>query len=763
MKTLNFIPTPLPNESPTSVIKRLCLRNGYSKVSKFETFYLASGLPKVCPLLQGSRFERFIVSNSAKPSQEQVKNCFYRTAESSWGPINIGKIHLSRRLLRPVDAALCTECMNDGREHVLKDNYLTSHCPIHNRHYLFNCPKCERKLTWQNQLTYYCDCGELLISPPCSWSEALPERRLMELFESGDQARFDQVIAIIRHLGIDLKTVSTASFHDLFTAAIALVFDDVERASLALYNTCNVSNPIETEVILSMLQPVVSPSTIERLQDQLSKLPAKALTTKSTILIPPRIMPQLLHIGLEQWQILKNYTSFRKLRLARGGRHSYTVEELQRIAHDIRSLSTPVDQRESLELGIRDGLYYEIKDVVDKLSVGQLHFSYLMRHCALGKKQVQYSKTYLPKESVDEFADNHIRTSTLRRRLKVSASTIQLALQRLSISYPLFSDWYGPPFFIDLKDLSAIEKTIKSFPSIKSKLKHAARRVCTSPSTPFIKLAKAASILRVHVRTIRYYVDIGTLSHHPDSVGLVSHEDVLKFHQEFATPSDLGRELNISSKMVTRVMQGLGISPMAGPYITGAVSQIFDRSQLPADLKYRVNPHHDGFGMYWLRNEILTVRETAENLGLSLSDTARLMKLFIKPIRAVCYQHYQGISIQEKDKLRDLLHSLVPLSDFLLAHSITHHNFARRFTGPGFVQTVRIGGIEFLTQNGAEKIDALMREYCTTMEADRVLSTSRGGGQKIIARYDIRPHFLPNYNYKFPLYKIDDLLKIARR
>lgn len=759
MKTLNFIPTPLPNESPTSVIKRLCLRNGYSKVKKFEAFHFAAGQPKVCPLLQGSRFERFLVANSTESLQEQVKKSFYSTTESTWGYINIGKLHLSRRLLRPVDAALCTECVNDGWEHIVKDNYLTSHCPIHNRHYLFTCPKCERQLSWQNQLTSYCDCGELLISPPCSWTEALPEQRLMELFEIGDQPRFDRVISIIRHLGIDLKTVSTASVYDVFAAATALVFDDVERATLSLYNTYNIPEPLETEIVLSMLQPVIPTFTIDLLQEQISKLPLREQPFASKILIPPRIMPELLHLSMDQWDILKNYTNIQKLRSAREGRHSYTVEELEQIAREIRS-SGPVDKKQKLEIAIRDGLYYELKAARNKLSVSQQHFSYLMQHNMFGKKQVLNSNVYLPRDLVDDFANNHIRTATLGRRLKVSSSTIHLALQRLSINYPLFANWYGPPFFICIEDIPAIEETIRSSPLNKSTSIPASRRVLRSPSTPVVTLTKAASILHVHAKTIEYYRDIGTLSHHPESLSLVSYEDVLKFHQNFATPSDLGQELNISSRVVTRVLQRLGISPMAGPFVTGTPSHVFDRSKLPADLKYRVNPYNDDFGMHWLRKEVSTTTEIAKELGLSLTDTAELMKRFIKPTRAPCYQHYQAFSPKDKEKLQALLHSLVPLSGFLAAHSMSHHIFTRRFTNPGFVNKIKIGGVEYLTRDDCKKINSLMSEYCTTMEADKILGLTRGGGAKRIKRLGIRPHFLPHYNYKYPLYKIDELLAL---
>ncbi|QXI46741.1 hypothetical protein HU763_018500 [Pseudomonas anuradhapurensis] len=228
----------------------------------------------------------------------------------------------------------------------------------------------------------------------------------------------------------------------------------------------------------------------------------------------------------------------------------------------------------------------------------------------------------------------------------------------------------------------------------------------------------------------------------------------MKFHQNFATPSDLGQELNISSKVVTRVLQRLGISPVAGPSITGTTSQIFARSVLPADLKHRVNPYNDDFSIYWLRNDISTIAQTAKELGLSLPDTSRLIKLFIKPTRAPCYRHYHGISPKDKAKLQPLLRTLVPLTDILSAHSMSHHNFSRRFMNPRFVRKVKVGKVEYLTQDDAEKITSLLAEYCTTMEADKILGTPKGGEIKLIKRHKIRQHFLPHTTTNTPCTKL---------
>lgn len=586
----------------------------------------------------------------------------------------------------------------------------------------------------------------------------------MELLEAEDQLRFDRVTAILRHLDTDLKKISTAPIHEKLAAAIALVFDDVERAAVSLSHVYNIADPLETEVLLRKLQLVIPLSTAAQLRCHFDKLPARTFSAPSPIRIPSSLMSDLLHISREEWSSLRKDRTFRRLLPTHISRQPYTTKELLQITEAIKASNRPIGRRHSVEIAIHEGDYYEYQEAFTKLSVCKRNFTYLVKHSAFGKKQSINSKIYLPKYAVDDFVDTHIKLLELSRRLKASAATIHLALRQLSIQYPLFSEWYGPPFFISLEDVPVIEATIRDLPTVKYSLgEFQARRICSSNSAPVVSLSKAASLLHVHPRTVIYYRDLGLLAHHEDDLNFIAHDDVLKFHQRFATPSDLGKELNISSKMVTRVLQNLGISPIAGPAVTGTGSQIFDRSNLPSDLAYHVNPYHDDFGIHWLQKTILTVEETAKKLGITKHDTTQLIRLEIKPKRAPCYRHYLGVSMKELSVLETLLKSLSPLSDFLSIHEMKHSSFVRRFTTPKYVQTVKIGNTEYLTPPNLQKLNLLLAEYCSLGEADKILKAPKNAAGKMLSRNKIQPHFLPNYNYRQPLLRIDDVRELAKK
>ncbi|UST72307.1 hypothetical protein NF675_14930 [Pseudomonas siliginis] len=591
----------------------------------------------------------------------------------------------------------------------------------------------------------------------------MPERRLIEILETQDQLRFDRAIAILRRLDTDLKKISTTPIHEKFAAAIAIAFDDIERAAISLSHIYNIADPLELEVLLKKLLPVTSHSVATQLRYYFDKLPARTATTPSSIRIPSSLMPDLLRISQEEWSALRRDKRFRKLLPTHAARQPYTMEELKKLSDSVNATNQLSYRQRTVEKAISEGCYYEYREAFEKITVCQKHFAYLVKHNALGEKLVFNSKVYFAKKSVDEFMTSHIQLRKLRVHLKASAAKIHLVLRKLSIQYPLFSEWYGPPFFINLEDVPAIEASIQDLPTLKWALgEFQSRRVCPD-STPVIPISQVASVLHVHPRSVMYYRDLGLLAHHQGDLNVISREDVLKFRQRFASPSDLERELYITSKRVTRVLQNIGIFPVAGPNVSGTASQIFDRSKFPNDFAHRVNPYRDDFGLYWMQKKILTVEVVAKSLQITQQDVMQLIRFEIKPKRAPCYQYYSGVSVRELSIIANLIKIMTPLSDFLLAREMTHCFFVRRFITPQYVKIFKMSNIEYLTHHDLQKLDLLLNEYCSVGEADKILNAPKHTAGRMLSKNKIQPHFLPYYNYDQPLLRIDEIRELARK
>jgi hypothetical protein len=231
MKTLKFIPLPKPNESASSVIRRLANQNGYSTVSKFGAYFFGYGhSPHGNSLVEGNRYEAIMLSQVGTSLHDRIRKAFYALAEQDvpTGALMLGKVRVGRRLLRARASPVCSECRKSEDEHFINDLCLCRHCPVHQRKLLFECPTCKRIVTLKNQGSLRCACGSAWNSPGCSESECLPEKRLMEIFDQNDQRKFDSLISIISDFGVSRNKIRQTS-HSIVDAATAIVFEDITR------------------------------------------------------------------------------------------------------------------------------------------------------------------------------------------------------------------------------------------------------------------------------------------------------------------------------------------------------------------------------------------------------------------------------------------------------------------------------------------------------------------------------------------------------
>ncbi|WP_190727045.1 hypothetical protein [Pseudomonas bohemica] len=568
------------------------------------------------------------------------------------------------------------------------------------------------------------------------------------------------MISILRQLDIDLKKISTTLTWDKFAAAIALTFNDMKQAAESLANAYDISLSLERDVLLCKLNLLFDSSTIEELKKNLETTPARAFYPPSTTRIPGRLMPKLLDITIDHWLQMRREQWIGPPCPPYKTRQPYTIAILSQLVENNKKSEKALSKQQYLEGAILEGKYYRRQEVIEKLSVSQDRYAYLVKHNALGKKEYVNSKIYFLKDNIDEFLRAHVKLSDLAQYLDISTADIRMAMRIQSIDYPLFTDWPRTPFFVETKDVPAIHKIIAGLPKLKYSLGNFRSRRTVESGT-FISIEKAATILNKHSRTVKYYRDLGLVSHHKNHISLVLREDVIKFHRRYATPTELGGELNISSKFVSRVLQRLGIFPIAGPNVTGTASLIYDRSTLPKNLAARVNPHNDKFGELWLNKDMLTIEEVAKTLSISALDTTRLVRSQIQPQRAPCYRNYFGVSTEELSKLKVFLQSLTALPVFLLARKMTYLSFQRRFTHPKYVKPIEIRGTFHLTPEDLNKLDKFLNHYCTPKEADRILGAPAYTASRMISLNKLKTYFLPNYHYKHPVLMISEVLRIA--
>ncbi|WP_247256419.1 TniQ family protein [Pseudomonas moorei] len=756
MKTFNFIPLPIPGESPTSLIKRLALHNGYGNCSKFFEHHMRFKAPKATVVIQGSRFETLLISQVGPSLHQRLRQGFYALANprSPGGAFKIGPLRIGRRLLRPRKAALCTECIKEGWERYIKDICLSTHCPVHNRHYLFECPHCQRKLTWKNQSSLLCICGGTLESPSCSPEEALAEVRLFEILKSGDQARLENLLTLISLLGVPRNRISTVCTPLIFSAATALVFEDYQAAAASLCLMIDPSDKFEIDIILAKLLPILPKDSLSMLKQQLESSTPQKKTIYQQVTVPAKCMRSLLGVGARKWREIRStqscgkkpvFSKLEALQIKEAHKTKIKLDASKKITEKQKLVAMCYTQHETKTLLHLSNPQCRMLETLELLSP-------LMRMA---------SRPLFKKDEVNRLHSEYISVRELATRLGTSKAKLRRAI-RIT---PFITSWHdqsGCLFLVKTTDIAAIEQCLSRLPKLDRKLS-ANRNIRTfdASSMHTMFLTQAAQHLKTHPNRVIYYRDLGLIRCTDNNTLQLSVKDIEEFYTNFSTSKQLAKELEVSVKKLRELLEPLKILPISGGITNGHPWSVYDRSTLPPNLKDLINPTHDSFGRYWMRAELYTLQDAAQQLGILFSDFQNFFTATIRPARVQHYRRTRKVSPDEIEHVRLILSSNSKLSALLIKRGITHAAFSRRFIHPKFVKITKINHEEYLSSSDLSKLETLLDKYCTPDEAAIILRLSPVRIYHQMRIGLLTPIFLAGYKYKHPLLEKVEVLNLS--
>lgn len=757
MKTFNFIPLPIPEESPTSLIKRLALNNGYGNCSKFFEHHMRFKAPKATVLIQGSRFETLLISQVGQSLHQRLRQGFYPLANprAPGGAFKIGPLRIGRRLLRPRKAALCTECVKEGWERYIKDICLCTHCPVHNRHYIFECPHCQRKFTWKNQSGLLCSCGGTLESPSCSPEEALAELRLFEILKSGDQTRLEYLLTLISLLGAPRNRISTVCTPLIFSAATALVFEDYQAAASALSLVIDPSDNFEIEIILAKLSPIVEKNALCLVKRQLIISSPRQNPSYQPISVPAKCIPALLGIGVKKWREIRRELPFGKKAIF----NKLEASQIKNAYSTIRKLntSTKIVEKEKLT-----ALCYTQSETISLLKMNKRECNMLENHHLLSPFFRINQSPYFKADEVERFRREYISVKELTTRLSSSKAQLRRAIRNTQ-NINSWDDQKGRIFLARTSDTTVIGNSLGKFPATNRKLSSKRNiKICDPHHVPTMSVDQAAQYLKTHTNTVVYYRDIGLLRCANNNTLQLPITDVKNFNKKYATCTQLAKELKTSSNKVGHLLEPLKIYPISGGITNGHPTSVYDRATLPSDLKDLLNPMHDTFGEHWMNRNLYSLNEAAMQLGILHSDFQKFFTTTIRPVRAKYYRNASKVSPDEIELVRSLLHSYSKLSTLLIKRGITHASFSRRFTNPKFVHVVKINNEEHLSSSELSKLEDFLDRYCTPDEASALLHLSPEQIYQLKKTGTLNPVFIPGYAYKHPLLERAEVLNLLK-
>jgi predicted HTH domain antitoxin len=750
MKTLNFIPFPLLDESPRSLIRRLAIMNGYSTVSKFTGHIFGySVVAQGNSLIQGNRYETFMAAQVGVNLQERIQDGFYPLVNknSPGSDFLLGGLIVSRRLLRTRYFPACSECCDSDHFHYITDLCLCKYCPIHSRKLLFTCPSCNRKLRMRHQGRKNCSCGADWQSPACTEMECLPEKRLQLILEQQDQKKLDALLSAIRTFGIQ-KNKTYCATHIIFDAASCIVFDDTPRLEKLLRTIWSSLDITQAEILAIKFR-----KDYPGLAHLFEALPKKDLTTGSEParrLLKPNSLRTLLGVTTKHWNaFIATYP--------KDDKNEYDGHDIVRLKQATAAFESKVrEQRKRLEVDVIASCY-SLEVTSKLLGLSPVECKILGDQKLLVPSTSIRTRPYYRKQDILEFQNSFIPTRNLASSLKKTYVEMIAAINRCEAVQPIVNR-SGYPFLIRTADVEMVCSSASTIPKKTNSLKGQTKlRRCVTDKLKISTLDQAAAILGTHRNTVIYYRDIGLIRCSTRDTRIFPLDDVVSFYTKFATPRTLCKELNLPHNKLSGILQTHNILPISGKLTNGHSITVYDRRTFPKNLQTQLNPTHDTFGACLFNHQAVNLREAANMLGIKYSEMRRFAKEEIRPARSPLYRAYLKISDNEINSFKTMLANLTPLSHILHTYKLTHRGFFRRFIASGFVHLLKFNDQEWLIQDHVIKINSLMSTYCTLQEASEMLGVSSAYMSILVKTQNIALHSVPGYGYRHPLLKRKDV------
>ncbi|MFY1664540.1 TniQ family protein [Pseudomonas sp. Pseu.R1] len=201
MDDMIFLPYPLEEESPSSILKRFALGHGCECPAQLQDFTFMINLNKsemtICsPLVQ------WIAARAGRDAQRFLAGFYIPLVrEGKHGPFEINGTIVPSKFIRRGPVAFCSQCWDERHERYIKDISLTECCPYHHRRYIHECPACHHKLYWISALNGRCACGHVFVSEACSDDDVYSERYLLETIRNQDSSALSKLKMLLLELG----------------------------------------------------------------------------------------------------------------------------------------------------------------------------------------------------------------------------------------------------------------------------------------------------------------------------------------------------------------------------------------------------------------------------------------------------------------------------------------------------------------------------------------------------------------------------------
>ncbi|MFC5696761.1 helix-turn-helix domain-containing protein [Pseudomonas sp. GCM10022186] len=729
MKDLAFIPLPLPEESPTSLLKRAAIRNGYRSIDRFISFYFHD-LPVRFNLLRQDSIVTEHLSHQAGEYAEPLKLGFYKAAHRVLSNSNlmINNIEVKKRLIRFKGAAICSECCSEGWEKIIKDFSLAENCPYHCRKYLHSCPKCQRRFTWHNQITVECKCGEKIKSPRCSEAEARPEKQLLRLLRSNSQHSFDLFASTLQSLGLGSQNSNPSINRRIFTTALAIAVEDMEIIVPSLQNLFSSISLIDESLIAAKLSHLTPPHIKSFILNQLSSdRPAPRHPSDLTLALTTQQLLNHFGINNKQWKIIRKHKLFPKKEKRCS---TFSQQEAATIKHILELITW---RRRLAPPKKEIGKFVDLPTAAHHLKVCMHVLRELVNSGLLGKKYTPIKGPHeISSAAVRNFDRKYVCIQTIAHETNSTINTIKTIVKHLAITTIPLAHESKFTTVISRKSAKQVIATLnESYPPRTREAQHKFSAqlptIESNERTNYYSTSEASKLLEIDRTTIRQFIKNGVLNAtHKAKFGeyLIPKIEVENFNKKYIGVSEASKTLLLPRNKTTAILAAHGITPVTGKTVGSGDTTLFDRSDICKETIKTTETNAQTFYREHSSNRLVKFSEACSLTGTTRKSLSIITKAIILPYRQKHYQSIKKFSSIELKAIQDYLNRITPASRILEQYKISLQSFSKLFLLSGYIKHIKIDGILYLEPEDKSNVIKVLEEFCTCTQADSMLGAT---------------------------------------
>lgn len=577
---LTFIPFPLPEESPDSIIKRFALNNGC--LSRAQLRSLCSPIKLEDEYLTcNGKLPQWIANKSGNYSDRFISGFYKIISTDGREKIEIQGLSVPKRFVRWTGYAYCSECFSCGSESFMKDLKTSLACPIHNRAYLFSCPNCKTKLKKTIPIGKHCSCGAKLISPRCIGDDAASERFILNLFREKDQDKINSIIKCLQLLEFNYSNPTSQTQRNILAASISIVNEDQSGLELFLLRLRNWHPKLPPEALCAKLSKIrdpiknqacssfVSSTNENRSRDNINLYgtPPSAFTLSITQVKHQLKMKSKPWKALRESILPKHRQHSRRQHLSES--EIVTIFSQREIAHQENSLPT------NLAGGIQPTAAASI------LGISRHYLRYLISDGHLVPRNSSGSPLLINPDDLQKLIDKTEHFKSIQKKTQKSHLLVKRAMSALDIKPIGKVSKYSQALF-SKSDGERVQNYLQNQERYRTPVQYGPRKssapLNSSNVTEFVTYSDAYRKFGLTGDSLRSLVKSGIIKPHPIAIkGRVAYslDDLNKFKNEYITPSACARRLDIKANLLSKILRQCGVLPVIGPPTDDAKHRLF--------------------------------------------------------------------------------------------------------------------------------------------------------------------------------------------